>query len=83
MDEVDGKPGHVALQFGHLDAPKDAPKSFLCQPRSSSHLKLAGYLVLEAQFGPRLLTLTSFAKIGSTTGGRMDLAPLQGARRNS
>jgi hypothetical protein len=26
MDEVDGKPGHVALQSGHLDAPKDAPK---------------------------------------------------------
>ena len=25
MDEVDGRPGHVALQFGHLDAPKDAP----------------------------------------------------------
>jgi hypothetical protein len=25
MDEVDGRPGHVALQFGHLDAPQDAP----------------------------------------------------------
>jgi hypothetical protein len=29
MDEVDGKPGHVALQSGHLDAPKDAPKPSL------------------------------------------------------
>ena len=25
MDEVDGRPGHVALQSGHLDAPRDVP----------------------------------------------------------
>jgi hypothetical protein len=25
MDEADGRPGHVALQFGHLDAFDDAP----------------------------------------------------------
>jgi len=36
MDEVDGKPGHVALQSGHLDAPKDAPEFLLCPPRPSS-----------------------------------------------
>ena len=29
MDEVDGRPGHVALKFGHLDAPQDAPAPFL------------------------------------------------------
>ena len=26
MDEVDGRPGHVALQSGHLDTPRDVPK---------------------------------------------------------
>ena len=36
MDEVDGKPGHVALQSGHLDAPMDALKSSLCPPILSS-----------------------------------------------
>jgi len=29
MDEADGRPGPVALQSGHLDAPKDAPKHSL------------------------------------------------------
>jgi hypothetical protein len=29
MDEVDARPGHVALQFGHLDAIDDAPKPSL------------------------------------------------------
>ncbi len=29
MDEVDGRPGHVALPTGHLDALKDAPKPSL------------------------------------------------------
>jgi hypothetical protein len=37
MDEVDGRPGHVALQFGFLedaeDAPQDAPKLSLCRNR--------------------------------------------------
>jgi hypothetical protein len=37
MDEVDGRPGHVALQFGFLedaeDAPQDAPKLSLCFAR--------------------------------------------------
>src|ERR1035437_4109332 len=30
MDEVDGRPGHVALQSGHLDAPQDVPTLSLC-----------------------------------------------------
>jgi hypothetical protein len=34
MDEVDGRPGHVALQFGHLDAPQDAPKPSSVPPPS-------------------------------------------------
>lgn len=29
MNEVDGRPGHVALPTGHLDALKDAPKPSL------------------------------------------------------
>jgi hypothetical protein len=29
MDEVDGKPGHVALQSGHIDALKGVPTAFL------------------------------------------------------
>ena len=32
MDEVDGRPGPVALQFGHLDAPMDVPMVSLCLP---------------------------------------------------
>ena len=32
MDEVDGRPGHVALPTGQLDALKDAPKPSLCFP---------------------------------------------------
>ena len=32
MDEVDGKPGHVALQSGHIDAPTDVPTAFLSLP---------------------------------------------------
>jgi hypothetical protein len=32
MDEADGRPGHVALQSGHLDAPVDAPNLSLCPP---------------------------------------------------
>jgi hypothetical protein len=28
MDEADGRPGYVALQFGHPDAPSGRPKSF-------------------------------------------------------
>jgi hypothetical protein len=34
MDEADGRPGHVALQSGHLDAPADAPNPSLCLPDS-------------------------------------------------
>src|ERR1039458_8048522 len=34
MDEVDGRPGHVALQSGHLDAHRDVPMVSL----SLSHL---------------------------------------------
>jgi hypothetical protein len=34
MDEADGRPGHVALQSGHLDAPADAPNPSLCLPHS-------------------------------------------------
>ena len=30
MDEVDGRPGHVALQFGHLDAYQDVLNPSLC-----------------------------------------------------
>ena len=32
MDEVDGRPGHVALQSGHLDALMDVPNLSLCSP---------------------------------------------------
>ena len=32
MDEVDGKPGPVALQFGHLDALKRVPPVSLSLP---------------------------------------------------
>ena len=35
MDEVDGRPGHVALQFGHFDAPMDVPMVSLCLPHSA------------------------------------------------
>jgi hypothetical protein len=38
MDEVDGRPGHVALQFGHLDALKDAPMLSLRKAFSSTEL---------------------------------------------
>ena len=34
MDEVDGRPGAVALQSGHLDAPWDVPKASLSLFRS-------------------------------------------------
>ena len=34
MDEVDGRPGAVALQFGHLDAPMDVPMVSLSLFRS-------------------------------------------------
>jgi hypothetical protein len=37
MDEVDGRPGHVALPTGHLDALKDAPKPSLCLPFLKAH----------------------------------------------
>ena len=32
MDEVDGRPGHVALQSGHADAPNDVLKISLSLP---------------------------------------------------
>ena len=32
MDEADGRPGHVALQFGHMDAFDDAPTPSLSLP---------------------------------------------------
>jgi hypothetical protein len=35
MDEEDGRPGHVAPQFGHLSAPSDAPMESL-SPASSA-----------------------------------------------
>jgi hypothetical protein len=35
MDEVDGRPGAVALQSGHLDAPLDVPMVFLSHPHST------------------------------------------------
>ena len=35
MDEVDGRPGHVALQSGHLDAPQDARNASLRMAQSS------------------------------------------------
>jgi hypothetical protein len=38
MDEVDGRPGHVALQSGHLDALMDAPKFSLLRALSSTEL---------------------------------------------
>ena len=31
MNEVDGRPGHVALQSGHLDALQDVHSLSLCQ----------------------------------------------------
>lgn len=37
MDEVVGRPGHVAPQFGHLDALQDAPTPSLC-PHLPVHL---------------------------------------------
>ena len=36
MDEVDGRPGFVALQFGHLNAPQDVPLGSLCLSIPSS-----------------------------------------------
>ena len=36
MDEDQGRPGPVALQFGHLDAPKDVPNTSLCPAREPS-----------------------------------------------
>ena len=42
MDEVDGRPGHVALQSGHLDAPMDVPNLSLCRP----HLALSFTVIL-------------------------------------
>jgi hypothetical protein len=38
MDEVDGRPGHVALQFGHLDALMDASEFSLRKAHSSAEL---------------------------------------------
>jgi hypothetical protein len=35
MDEVDGRPGAVALQSGHLDAPLDVPMVSLSLPHST------------------------------------------------
>jgi hypothetical protein len=35
MDEVDGRPGHVALQSGHLDAPKGVPTASLPLPSAN------------------------------------------------
>jgi len=35
MDEVDGRPGPVALQFGHLDAPSDVPVVSLSLPSAN------------------------------------------------
>jgi hypothetical protein len=32
MDEVDGRPGHVALQFGHTNAHGGVPAVFLSLP---------------------------------------------------
>ncbi len=36
MNEVDGRPGHVALQSGHLDALRGVHNLSLCQASSSS-----------------------------------------------
>jgi hypothetical protein len=36
MDEVDGRPGFVALQFGHMNAPQDVPLDSLCLSIPSS-----------------------------------------------
>ena len=36
MDEDQGRPGPVALQFGHLDAPQDVREPSLCPPREPS-----------------------------------------------
>lgn len=33
-DEEDGRPGFVALQFGHVDALTDVPTAFLCHART-------------------------------------------------
>jgi hypothetical protein len=43
MDEVDGRPGHVALQSGHLDAPQDVSNLSLClaPPHKSGAPRLA------------------------------------------
>jgi len=35
MDEVDGRPGHVALQSGHSDAPKGVPTASLSHPSAN------------------------------------------------
>jgi len=46
MDEVDGKPGHVALQSGHTDAPFGVP----------------AVLLSLSQTPPQILTLRSKSK---------------------
>ncbi len=35
MDEVDGRPGHVALQSGHTSAHRGVPTVFLSLPESA------------------------------------------------
>jgi hypothetical protein len=55
MDEVDGRPGHVALQSGHLDALADVPVVSLSLPFHS--LTKTTKLVYE--------------KIGPTAGGKI------------
>jgi hypothetical protein len=39
MDEADGKPGHVARQFGHLDALPDVPAFSLRLPDPSLQIE--------------------------------------------
>jgi hypothetical protein len=42
MDEADGRPGHVAHQFGHLDATHDAHPLSLCCSSSVKNLSASG-----------------------------------------
>jgi hypothetical protein len=55
MDEVDGRPGPVALQFGHLDALKRVPTASLSLPIPT----------------PDKTTKFIYGKFGPTAGGEL------------